>query len=75
MLAAAGRLAVNADEDDKEQIALDTFYANLSPALSDHAGTPDIDIDFPNKEVRLVVDVEEQNLLGSFASDGMAHSG
>jgi hypothetical protein len=71
VLAAAGRLAVNADDDDKEQIALDTFYANLSPALSDHAGTPEIDIDFPNKEVRLVVDVEEQNLLGSFASDGM----
>ena len=55
VLAAATRLAVNSSDDDKEQIALDTFYANLSPVLSGHAGTPDVDIDFPNKQVHLAV--------------------
>jgi hypothetical protein len=72
VLAAATRLAVNSSNDDKEQIALDTFYANLSPVLSDHAGTPDVDIDFPNKQVHLSVTLNAQNVLSSLASDHVA---
>jgi Flp pilus assembly protein TadG len=70
VLAAATRLAVNASEADKEALALETFYANLSPALADHTGTPTVDIDFPAKQVRLAVDVETSTLVGNFASDG-----
>jgi hypothetical protein len=70
VLAAATRLAVNASEADKEQLAMDTFYANLSPVLADHAGTPEISIDFPSKQVHLAVDVEHSNILSSLASDG-----
>jgi Flp pilus assembly protein TadG len=70
VLAAATRLAVNASEADKEQIALDTFYANLSPALADNiSGSPDVDIDFPAKTVHLGVTVNTQPLIGSFVTD------
>jgi Flp pilus assembly protein TadG len=72
VLAAATRLAVNAEDADKEQLALDTFYANLSPVLSNLAGTPDVDIDFPAKQVHLAVEVEHANLLSSLASDSFA---
>ena len=34
VLAAATRLAVNASDGDKEELALSTFYANLSPVLA-----------------------------------------
>src|SRR5687767_11694315 len=70
VLAAATRLAVNASEADKEQLALDTFYANLSPLLADHAGPPTVAIDFPAKQVHLAVDVEHSNILSGLASDG-----
>jgi hypothetical protein len=70
VLAAATRLAVNASEADKEQLALDTFYANLSPVLADHAGIPTVAIDFPAKQVHLAVDVEHSNILSGLASDG-----
>jgi Flp pilus assembly protein TadG len=69
VLAAATRLAVNATEADKEELALNTFYANLSPVLANLAGTPTVDIDFPAKQVHLAVDVQHANLLSSLASD------
>jgi hypothetical protein len=72
VLAAATRLAVNASDSDKEQLALDTFYANLSPVLQDHVGTPDVDIDFPSKQVHLTVALEAQNILSSLAQDGVS---
>jgi putative Flp pilus-assembly TadE/G-like protein len=71
VLAAATRLAVNASNADKEELALDTFYANLSPALAEHAGTPAVDIDFPAKQVHLAVDVEAANILSSLASENI----
>jgi hypothetical protein len=69
VLAAATRLAVNASEGDKEELALTTFYANLSPVLADHAGTPIVDIDFPAKQVHMEVDIEQSSLLGSLAHE------
>lgn len=54
VLAAATRLAVGASEEDKEQIAIDTFYANLSPVLqSSLSSPPSVDIDFPARTVSL----------------------
>lgn len=69
VLAAATRLAVNASEAEKEQLALDTFYANLSPALQDHAGTPVVDIDFPSKQVHLAVELDADVVLTSLVTD------
>ena len=68
VLAGATRLAVNASDAEKEQLTLDTFYANLSPALADHAGTPTVDIDFPSKKVHLAVDIQEQSILRNIQS-------
>ena len=70
VLAAATRLAVNASDGDKEQLALDTFYANLSPVLAEHAGTPSVEIDFPAKQVHLAVSLEKQAVLTTLVSDG-----
>jgi Flp pilus assembly protein TadG len=70
VLAAATRLAVNASDGDKEQLALDTFYANLSPILAEHAGTPSVEIDFPAKQVHLAVSLEKQAVLTTLVSDG-----
>lgn len=72
VLAAATRLAVNASEGDKEQLAIDTFYENLSPALSEHAGAPTVDIDFPAKQVHLAVDLLKQTILGQFTGETVA---
>jgi hypothetical protein len=69
VLAAATRLAVNDSNADKEQLALDAFYANLDPDLVAHTGTPLVDIDFPSKEVHLAVVVNQTSLLGSLAHD------
>jgi hypothetical protein len=68
-LAAATRLAVNASDADKEQLALDTFYANLSPDLADKVGTPVVSIDFPAKQVHVGVVVQQISLLGIRAND------
>lgn len=70
VLAAATRLAVNASEDDKEEIAVDTFYANLSPALASLIiGSPDVAIDFPAKTVHMGVTVNTLPLLSSLATE------
>jgi Flp pilus assembly protein TadG len=70
VLAAATRLAGNASDADKEQLALDTFYANLSPVLAEYAGTPSVDIDFPAKQVHLAVSLEKKAVLSSLISEG-----
>src|SRR5687768_8137462 len=70
VLAAATRLAVNASDSDKEQIAIDTFYANLSPVLASHIiGSPDVAIDFPGKTVHMGVAVNAQPLLSSLVTE------
>jgi hypothetical protein len=70
VLAAATRLAVNASEDDKEQIAFDTFYANLSPVLASHIiGSPDVAVDFPAKTVHMGVTINTKPLLSSLVTE------
>src|SRR5262245_46752582 len=70
VLAAATRLAVNASEDDKEEIAVETFYANLSPAMASLIiGAPDVAIDFPAKIVHMGVTVNTLPLLSSLVTD------
>ena len=70
VLAAARRLAVGADDSDKEALALDTFYANLSPSLQELVvGAPQVDIDFPTNTVKLVATVTTDTLLSSLATD------
>ena len=50
VLAGAARLATGQSDADKEELTVDTFYANLSSALqSTFTATPDVDIDFPQK--------------------------
>jgi Flp pilus assembly protein TadG len=70
VLAAARRLAVGADSSDKEALALDTFYANLSPSLQQLVvGAPQVDIDFPSNTVKLTATVTTDTLLSSLATD------
>ena len=70
VLAAARRLAVGADASDKEALAIDTFYANLSPSLQQLVvGSPQVDIDFPSNTVKLVATVTTDTLLSSLATD------
>ena len=58
VLAGAARLATGQSEADKEQLTLDTFHANLSNALqSTFTAPPTVDIDFPQKIVKLDVTV------------------
>jgi Flp pilus assembly protein TadG len=70
VLAAARRLAVGADDSDKEALAVDTFYANLSPSMQQLlVGAPDVDIDFPSNTIKLAVTVTTDTLLSSLATD------
>jgi Flp pilus assembly protein TadG len=70
VLAAARRLAVGADSSDKEALALDTFYANLSPSLEQLiVGAPEVDIDFPTNTIKLVATVTTDTLLSRLATD------
>jgi Putative Flp pilus-assembly TadE/G-like len=70
VLAAARRLAVGADESDKEALAIGTFYANLSPALQQLiVGSPEVDIDFPSHTIKLIASVTTDTLLSSLATD------
>lgn len=70
VLAAARRLAIGAEESDKEELALETFYSNLSPALQDLiVGSPQVDVDFPSKTIKLAVSVTTNTLLSNLAAD------
>ncbi len=70
VLAAATRLGVNASDADKEEIALTTFYANLSPAVeSQLTSSPVVDVVFPNQTVSMTVAVNTNPVLGSLVTD------
>jgi Flp pilus assembly protein TadG len=70
VLAAATRLAGNASESDKEEIALSTFYANLSPYVQEQiTSTPEVSVDFPNQTVSMNVAVSSAPLLGHILRD------
>ena len=75
VLAAATRLGVNASESDKEEIALSTFYANLSEAVqAELTASPVVDVDFPSQTVSMTVSVNTNPVLGAFVTDEIALS-
>ena len=70
VLAAATRLAVNADDSDKEALARTTFDANLSAQLiAELTSTPDVDVDFPSKTVSMAVEVTTGTVLTRLVTD------
>jgi Flp pilus assembly protein TadG len=70
VLAAATRLAGNAADSDKEEIARSTFYANLSAVIQEQlTSAPDVDVDFPNQTVSMVVSVNNSPILGHLMTD------
>jgi Flp pilus assembly protein TadG len=73
VLAAATRLAVNADDSDKEALARTTFDANLSAQLmAELTSTPDVDVDFPSKTVSMAVEVTTGTVLTRLVTDEIA---
>jgi hypothetical protein len=69
-LAGATRLAVGADDADKEDLTLKTFEANLTPyLLSRITGSPSVSIDFPSKVVQIAVAAETNPLLSRLVTD------
>ena len=72
VLAGAARLATGQSDADKEELTLDTFHANLSSALqSTFTATPNVDIDFPQKTVKLDVTVHVESALSNLLSDSL----
>ena len=72
VLAAATALATGEDDTTKEEIAEDTFFANLSDnTLSGFAARPTTEVDFPNKEVTLNVQVTSTRMINTLLSDHM----
>jgi Flp pilus assembly protein TadG len=70
VLAAATRLAVNADDSDKEALARTTFDANLSTQLlAELTSTPDVTVDFPSKTVSMAVEVTTGTVLTRLVTD------
>jgi Flp pilus assembly protein TadG len=73
VLAAATRLAVGASEADKEQIAIVTFYTNISPQLqSQLTSSPQIDIDFPTKTVSMSVSANVSTVVSELVTDDLS---
>jgi Flp pilus assembly protein TadG len=72
VLAGATRLAVGAEDADKEDVTLKTFEANLTPyLLSRISGTPAVAIDFPEKVVQMSVAAETRALLGRLVTEDL----
>jgi Flp pilus assembly protein TadG len=70
VLAAATRLAVNADDSDKEALARTTFDANLSAQLlAELTSTPNVEVDFPSKTVSMTVEVTTGTVLTRLVTD------
>jgi hypothetical protein len=72
-LAGATRLALNASDADKEELALNTFYANIPDILEDRiVGSPSVSVDLDEESVRLDVTVNAVPILGSVISEEVA---
>lgn len=72
VLAAATALASGEDNTSKEQIAENTFYANLSDnTLNGLAATPTTDVNFPDKEITMTVSVRNERMISNLLSDHM----
>lgn len=70
VLAAATRLAVNASEADKEEIAIATFEANLSSKmLAMLTSTPEVHVNFPTKTVSMTATITTGTLMSSLITD------
>ncbi len=73
VLAATTALASGYDDTDKEQIALDTFFANLSPQLlAAFPADPEVSIDFTTNTVSMQVAVNTDQLLTNLITDSVA---
>jgi Flp pilus assembly protein TadG len=72
VLAAATRLAVGAEDSDKEALARETFFANLSPDLAEKVvGTPDVHVNFPTKTVEMDVALTAESLVSDLAAENV----
>lgn len=72
VLAAATALASGYGDSDKKKIALDTFKANLSPALLAAFPTdPEVVIDFPTQKVHMAVSANTDQLLTNLITESM----
>lgn len=72
VLAAATAMAVGKSDSDKEKLANDAFYANLSEKLlASLTATPVTTIDFPKKSVHMTVEVETGQVLTKFLVDSL----
>jgi Flp pilus assembly protein TadG len=73
VLAAATRLAVGASDSDKQQIAIDTFYANLSAEMQSRlTASPAVDVDFPTKTVSITVAAIASTVVSDLVTDDLA---
>lgn len=72
VLAAATALASGEDNTSKTQIAETTFYANLSDnTLDGFTATPTTNVNFPDKEVTMSVNVSNGRMVSTLLSDHM----
>jgi Flp pilus assembly protein TadG len=73
VLAAATRLAVGASEADKEQIAIDMFYANLSTEMQSRlTSSPTVNVDFPTKTVAMSVFANASTVVSDLVMDDIS---
>lgn len=72
VLAATTALASGYNNTDKKRIALDTFFANLSPQLLAAFPTdPEVSIDFTTQTVTMQVEVNTDQLLTNLITDSI----
>ncbi len=72
VLAATTALASGYNDTDKERIALDTFFANLSPQLlAAFPADPEVTIDFTTQTVHMEVEVDTDQLLTNLITDSV----
>jgi Flp pilus assembly protein TadG len=72
VLAAATALASGYGDTDKERIATDAFFANLSPQLmAAFPAAPEVTIDFANQSVHMDVVVDTDQLLTNLITDAV----
>jgi Flp pilus assembly protein TadG len=73
VLAAATALASGYGDTDKEKIAKDTFFANISPKLMDaFPADPEVIINFATGSVHMNVSVNTDQLLTNLITDSIA---
>jgi Flp pilus assembly protein TadG len=72
VLAAATALASGYDDTDKERIAKDAFFANISPQLMKaFPADPEVTIDFTTRTVHMDVSVNTDQLLTNLITDAI----